>query len=101
MINFSSTCSDSDALSVGAIVGIVIGVLAGIGLLIAIIVIIIICLKKKNNRPTVIPQQQQLQQQQQMQGISVNYGMGQPWQQGYYQQQPPGPPNYSSNPSKY
>jgi hypothetical protein len=76
----SDTWSASSALTTGAIIGIVVGTLAGLGVLIAIIVVIcIICKRKPTTRVWAAPMPQQ---QQHMGQVSVIQG-------GRYMAQPP------------
>ena len=78
-----SSASIDSALSTGAIVGIVIGCLSGVGILIGIIVCIVRLVKKKG--PTVAAGQQQQQQQQQTMGMNMMYPQGQMYPpQQYY-----------------
>jgi hypothetical protein len=94
----SRTCSSSDwvdstysvTLGVGAIIGIVVGVLSGLGVLVFIIVMIVILCKRKRARVLTIQGQQQQQSMMQPSFIS---NPGQPWGYGAYQY-PQANPNF-------
>lgn len=76
-------------LSVGTIIGIVIGGLAGVGVLIGVIVMVIILCKRK---PTQVLAFQAPQQQQMTQPSFINIP-GQQWPYGFQQQPYVGPMN--------
>jgi uncharacterized iron-regulated membrane protein len=79
---WSNTANQLDkAMSVGTIVGIVIGSLAGVGVLICVIMLVI-CLCKRKPKVKAVPfQQQQQQQQQQSAMVYPMAPYGQPYSQ--------------------
>jgi len=111
-MSFSRSCSDSSWISdtfstvwsIGTIIGIVVGCLAGLAVLVAFIVIVCI-ISKRNKRARIVAMQAQQQAVMQPSFIS---GQGQQQQFGYntYQYPPPAapmnnynlqyPPSYSS-----